>query len=248
MNKTATKKLAVMQPYFFPYLGYWQLIHAVDRFVIYDDVNFIKGGWINRNRILINGKPTYLTAPLRKASPNRRICDLSLMPSALWRDKLVRSVETTYRKAPFFWQTFPVIEGLARCNHTSLSEYLAHGITTLSRFMGITTELVLTSRGYGNDHLSGQERILDICRKDGAEVYVNPEGGQELYDAAVFANAGIRLCFLKMRARPYPQRSPGFVPNLSIIDALMELGPDEITRYLEEFDLLYPEGSPRPRK
>ena len=95
-------KLAIMQPYFVPYLGYWQLLNTVDRFVIYDDVTYIKGGWINRNRILINGKPSYITAPLYQASPNKRICDISLQPSPVWRKKMIKSIENTYRKAPFF--------------------------------------------------------------------------------------------------------------------------------------------------
>ena len=80
-------KIAIMQPYFFPYIGYWQLIHAVDHFVIYDDVNYIKGGWINRNRILINGKPAYITVPLHKASAFKRICDTDLQPSPFWRGR-----------------------------------------------------------------------------------------------------------------------------------------------------------------
>jgi hypothetical protein len=96
------KSLAIMQPYFFPYLGYWQLIHAVDRFIIYDDVNYIKGGWINRNRLLINGEPSYITVPLNQSSSNKRICDIALDQSSLWRNKLVKMVEMTYRKSPYF--------------------------------------------------------------------------------------------------------------------------------------------------
>ena len=103
-------KLAIMQPYFFPYVGYWQLLNAVDRFVVYDDVNYIKGGWINRNRILINGKPSYITIPLNRASPNNLICDLTLQTSPVWRRKMIKSIENTYRKAPYFDEIFPTIE------------------------------------------------------------------------------------------------------------------------------------------
>jgi hypothetical protein len=231
-------KVAVMHPYFFPYIGYWQLIHAVDRFVIYDDVNYIKRGWINRNRILINGKPVFITAPLRQASQNKRICDLSLQLSPVWRDKLVRSVEITYGKAPCFAGVFPVIENLIRHKADNLAEYLAHQILTLSRFMGIETDFVTTGRGYGNNSLSGQERIIDICRREGANTYINPQGGQALYDTETFRKAGIDLRFIIMRPLPYPQRVAGFVPCLSIIDALMELGPVEIMHHLDCYDLL----------
>lgn len=231
-------KLAIMQPYFFPYIGYWQLIHAVDRFVIYDDVNYIKGGWINRNRILINGEPVYITVPLSQSSPYKRICDVALQSSAVWRDKLSKMVENTYRKAPYFTEVFPVIEKIIRHETGNLSDYLTHQLQTLSTFMEIKTELVMTSRCYKNDNLSGQERILDICKREKAATYINPQGGQTLYDNETFRNAGIDLRFIIMRPLPYKQRSAGFTPYLSIIDALMEIGPVEIRRHLDAFEQL----------
>lgn len=227
-----------MQPYFFPYLGYWQLIGAVDRFVVYDDVNYIKGGWINRNRILINDKATYLTAPLHHPSPNKRICDLNLQASSCWRDKLVKTVELTYRKSPYFTESFQVIEDLIRHDECDLSSFLAHQLRVLSKFVGFETEFVDTSRCYGNDHLSGHERLLDICGREGAVTYINPQGGRGLYDANQFSASGVELKFLVMRPTPYEQRTKGFVPYLSIIDALMELGSNGLRRYLHDYDLV----------
>jgi len=227
-----------MQPYFFPYIGYWQLIHAVDRFVIYDDVNYIKGGWINRNRILINGQSTYITVPLNQPSPNRRICDTTLLPSTIWRDKMVKMVEITYRKSAFFSEVFPVVEGLIRYETDSLSNYLAHHLQTLTAFMGIRTDLVVTSRCYENNELSGQERIIDICKREKATTYINPQGGQTLYDSEAFRKAGINLRFIIMRPFSYQQRSSGFVQHLSIIDVLMEVGADGIRQHLDAVDLI----------
>lgn len=227
-----------MQPYFFPYIGYWQLIHAVDRFVIYDDVNYIKGGWINRNRILINGEPAYITAPLHQPSPFKRICDTALQPLPIWRDKLVKMVEITYRKAPCFTEVFPVVKELIRHETDNLSEYLAYQLQTLSAFMGIKTEFVVTSRCYANNDLSGQARILDICKREGAPTYINPQGGQALYDGEAFGKAGIDLRFIVMRPLSYKQRTAGFVPYLSVIDALMEIGPIEVRHHLDAFDLV----------
>lgn len=230
-------KLAIMQPYFFPYIGYWQLIHAVNRFVIYDDVNYIIRGWVNRNRILINGEPSYITVPLQRASQNRHICDISLLPLSIWRDKLVKSVETTYHKSPYFAEAFPVIERVIRHEADNLSDYLAHQLRTLSAFMEIQTEFVLTSRLYRNKELSSQERILNICKREGATTYINPQGGQTLYEQECFANAGIDLQFIVMHPMPYKQRAPGFVPYLSIIDALMEVGRSKIMHHLNAYDL-----------
>jgi hypothetical protein len=232
-------KLAIMQPYFFPYIGYWQLIYAVDRFVIYDDVNYIKGGWINRNRILIEGEPAYITVPLHQASSFKRICDTTLQPSSSWRNKRVKMIEMTYRRAPNFAAVFPVIEWLIRYETDSLTDYLVHQLQSLSAFMDIKTEFVTTSRCYQNSGLSGQQRILDICLREVATDYINPQGGQDLYESNAFRRRGIDLHFLIMHPVPYPQRSStAFVPYLSIIDALMELGPIQIRQHLEAFDLI----------
>jgi hypothetical protein len=235
------KTIAIMQPYFFSYIGYWQLIHAVDRFVIYDDVNYIKGGWINRNRLLINGVPVYITAPLQHLSPYKRICDTVLQPSAVWRDKRVKMVENTYRKAPCFAEVFPVIEKLIRYEADNLADYLAYQLQTLAAFMEIKTEFVVTSRYYENGHISGQQRVLDNCKREHAGTYINPQGGQSLYDAATFRSADIDLRFIVSRPLPYKQRSIGFVPYLSIIDVLMETGTVDIKRHLNSFDFIIAE-------
>ena len=139
-------KLAIMQPYFFPYIGYWQLLNAVDRFVIYDDVSFIKGGWVNRNRILINGKPSYITVPLSHASPNRRICDLSLRASPSWQRKMIKSIENTYRRSPYFSESFQEICKQLEYKATNLADFLAHHLGAMTTLLGINTEFVTTSR------------------------------------------------------------------------------------------------------
>jgi hypothetical protein len=231
------KTIAIMQPYFFPYIGYWQLINAVDRFVIYDDVNYIKGGWINRNRILINGAPAFLTAPLHKSSSHKHICDISLQTSSLWRDKLLKSVETTYRKSPYFHGVFPIIEAIIRHDTDNLADYLTHQLLKLSAFIGIKTEFVVSSHCYANNNLSSQTRILDICKQESANRYINPQGGQALYDTVSFHNIGVDLHFIVMHPITYKQRVKGFIPNLSIIDVLMENEPDKVRQQLDAFNL-----------
>ena len=231
-------KVAIMQPYFFPYIGYWQLIHAVDRFVIYDDVNYIKGGWVNRNRILINGKPTFITAPLHQSSPFKRICDTTLEPSLIWRSKLVKMVELTYRKATYFIEVFPVVERLIRHETDNLSDYLAHQLQTLSDFMGINTEFVVTSRRYENIELSGQERVLDVCKREGATTYINLQGGQTLYDRTAFTKYGVDLKFLIPSAKEYKQFGSKHVSWLSIIDVMMFNSRSQLAALLNQFVLV----------
>ena len=231
-------KVAIMQPYFFPYIGYWQLIRAVDRFVIYDDVNYIKGGWVNRNRILINGKPTFFTAPLHQPSPFKRICDTALQPSLVWRDKLVKMVEMTYRKAIYFVEVFPVVEELIRHEADNLSDYLSYQLQAMASFTGIKTEFVVTSRCYENNDLSGQARILDICKREGATTYINPQGGQALYGRTNFTQYGVELKFLIPSAIQYKQFGTTHVPWLSIIDVMMFNSRSQLNALLNQYVLV----------
>jgi hypothetical protein len=217
-------KLAVMQPYFFPYIGYWQLIQAADRFVIYDDVNYIPRGWVNRNRLLINGRPSYITVPLQKSSRNKRICDTFLQPSPRWRNKMIGSIEHTYRNAPYFAEVNPVVEKAIRHDTDDLSAYLANQLQTLANFLGMSTEFVATSRVYQNNDLSGQERVLDICNREHVSAYINPRGGRALYERDEFKHHGVDLYFIETQPFTYSQRASGFVPDLSIIDVLMNCG------------------------
>lgn len=231
------KTIAIMQPYFFPYIGYWQLINAVDRFVVYDDVNYIKGGWINRNRILINGAPSYITAPLQQASSYKRICDISLQPSSVWRDKLIRMLELSYRKAPYYVDVIPLLEELIRHDDENLADYLVYQLKTLAAFMNIGTEFVVTSRGYANDPLSGQERVLDICSREAAQIYCNLPGGRSLYDASRFTSQGITLKFIQPKQIEYKQFSNVYQPSLSIIDVLMFNQRSTVAKMLGHYEL-----------
>jgi WbqC-like protein family len=214
-------RLAVMQPYLFPYLGYFQLLHSVDRFVLFDDVNFIKRGWINRNRILLDGGEYRFTVPLEGASQNRPINQTLTINGCKWKSDLLKTLERAYRRAPHFGSAFPVIEASVSYDERNIAQFVAHSLALVVRHIGIDAELVPTSSGYRNNHLRGQDRIIDICVKEGANVYHNAQGGRELYDGLVFASAGIDLRFIASRFRNYPQKSETFVPGLSIIDVLM---------------------------
>lgn len=231
-------KLAIMQPYFFPYIGYWQLIHAVDRFMIYDNLNYIRHGWINRNRILINGEPAYITVPLHQSSPYKRICDIAMQCSPAWRHTLVRKIDFTYRRAPYYTKVFPILEKLIFYDTDSLSDYLAYQLQTLSVFMGINTEFVVTSRSYKNNGLSGQTRVIDICKREGATIYINPQGGQALYDYAAFARCGLNLKFLIPFTIKYKQFGSVHIPWLSMIDVMMFNSPSQLRTLLDQYELV----------
>lgn len=231
-------RLAVMQPYLFPYLGYYQLINAADRFVVYDDVSYIKGGWINRNRILLGGEARYFTLPSRRASPNRKIFEIALGDVAFWRRKFLRTLQQEYGRAPHFCEAFGVVDTLCHFETDRLAEFLLNSMRGLCSWLGIETEFVPTSRIYENDHLRGQARVLDICLRERAETYINPVGGQHLYRVEDFRSRGVELRFLEPNAIEYPQHGGAFIPGLSILDVMMFNPKSRIVAFLDAYALV----------
>lgn len=228
--------IAILQPYFFPYMAYFQLIHAVDKFIFFDDVNFMKKKWINRNQILISGKPCYFIVPLKKISQNKLIRDVEIVGDEKWKMKILRSMELSYRRAPFFQTGFELIETVLGQNHTHISLLAISSIKTVCSYLEIPTEFVDSSAGYLNTGLKAQERILDICRQEQASGYMNPIGGVDLYSKEVFQKHKIRLNFLKTDAAiTYPQFKNDFVPYLSIIDLIMFNDLETIQCFLKKF-------------
>jgi hypothetical protein len=230
--------LAIMQPYFLPYIGYLQLMNAVDRFVFYDDVAFINRGWVNRNRILVGGKEHLFTVPLQGASQNKTIREIALSEDPKWRGKLLKTFEQSYRKAPFYETVMPMVEKIVNFKADTISDYIFHSFTELTTYLDITTALVPSSTIYENSHLKAQERILDICQQEGATHYINPIGGQELYDRALFAQAGIKLDFIQSKRVEYPQLSNEFIPWLSVLDILMVNDVNQVRSMFGEFELV----------
>lgn len=230
-------RVAVMQPYIFPYIGYFQLISAVDVFVVYDDVAFINKGWINRNTLLSNGKSLGFTVPLVGASQNRLIRDIEVVAEPKWRSNLLKTIRQAYGKAPQFERVFPMVVEVFESGCTTIGELATLSLQKVGEQMGIQTPIRTTSSLYDNSYLKAQERILDICQQEKATEYINPIGGVSLYDADLFASRGIKLHFLKSTPYPYPQ--PGeFVPWLSIIDVLMYTKKEDYAALLSAYTLV----------
>lgn len=234
-------RLAIMQPYLFPYIGYFQLITAVDKFVVYDDVNYIKGGWINRNNLLINKKPNLFTLPLDKPSPFELINKTMLNPSLYdkWMVKFLRSIEQSYKKAPFYNEVIEIIKNTLEIEkNKSISQVAVKGLRLICDYLQIKTEIVATSEIYNNKNLKAQERVLDICAKEKATQYINVIGGLELYSKEIFSDNGIKLNFIKSDAIVYQQFDNEFVPWLSIIDVLMFNSVEEVNNLINQYKLI----------
>lgn len=224
-----------MQPYFFPYLGYYQLINKVDRFVIYDDVNFIKGGWINRNRILINNQVSYINLPILGASSFKKINEILVGKE---KSTTLNKLKNSYSRAPYFSNIFPLISEIINHNSENLGLYLGNSIHLLSRYLDINTEFVYSSNIEKKSELKGQDKVIEICRLNSASTYYNSIGGKDLYSKDVFLKNKIGLKFLKCNFIEYKQFGNSFISNLSILDVLMFNSKDEIKNYLLNFEIL----------
>jgi WbqC-like protein family len=215
-------KLAIMQPYLFPYLGYFQLAAAVDCFVFYDDVNFIKNGWINRNRLFLSGDVRYFTVPLLGASSSSSIAQVGVQPGEVWRRKILESIAQSYAQAPHVAPVLEMVSAVLEGPQTaSIGALAKQSVVAVAEYLGLHTAFVWTSQKYGNASLRGVERVLDICRREAASCYVNLPGGRSLYDAAQFAAAGVELAFIEPRLPQYDCGRRPFHAGLSIIDVLM---------------------------
>ncbi|MCZ4280508.1 WbqC family protein [Kiloniella laminariae] len=231
-------KVAIMQPYFFPYIGYYQLIQAVDVIVIYDNIKYTKKGWINRNRYLLNGRDQLFSLPLKRNSDFLDIREREIAES-FERDKLLQRIKGAYRKAPFFQETFGLIEETIGCEKINLFDFLHNSLLKTCSFLGITTEVVISSTVNIDHNLQSQDKVLALCKELGAATYFNPVGGQELYSRKAFQEQDLELYFLKPELFSYRQFDDPFVPWLSIIDVLMFNCLNDVQGYLKSrFELL----------
>ena len=213
-------KLAIMQPYFLPYIGYFQLIASVDQFIVYDNIKYTKKGWVNRNRMLVNGREATFSLPLKSASDVLNICSRELA-SDFSRNKMLNQFRGAYLKAPYFDETYLLLERIIQNQDENLFLYLYGSLKKISQHLGLNAKISISSE-YSIDHnLRGQDKVLALCEVTGAKTYVNAVGGVDLYEKDLFLKRGIELKFIRSKIFEYPQFGNVFVPWLSIIDVMM---------------------------
>ena len=227
--------LGIMQPYFMPYIGYWQLMAAVDTYVVYDDVNYIKGGWVSRNNILLNGQKHMFTITLNGASPNKLFNEITIKDDF---KKFSRLIESAYRKAPYYAEVTALLDKIYNYEDKSLGAFILHSFLVVLDYLKIDTKLLLSSTIEKDNDLRGKDKVKHICHLLGADTYYNSIGGQELYDKNDFKEDGIDLHFVKTELSTYPQLKNEFVPGLSMIDVLMFNHPIEVKQLLTNYKLV----------
>lgn len=236
-KKEKMRKIAIMQPYFVPYIGYWQLLNAVDTYVVFDDVNYIKRGWINRNRILINKEPHYINLELSGVSQNKKINEIELSADIELRKKTLKTIEYNYKRAPFYEETMNLMKKILLNKEKNLALFLFDQIRIVANYFDMNTEIIMSSSLEKNNELKGQDKIIDICRKLNADVYYNAIGGMNLYSHEKFESEKIGLHFLESQPIEYKQFGNVFYGSLSIIDVMMFNSRDQINTMLNKFSL-----------
>ena len=214
-------KLAIMQPYFFPYIGYFQLVNAVDRFVFYDDVNYIKGGWINRNRLFLSDAIRYITVPLTAASSFEKINHTYVRSGNEWSEQMLSVIHQSYKRAPHYRSVANLVAEVLNSHDGYISALARNSIIAVTNYLEIKKNYCTSSTIYENQELRSADRVLDICKKEQASQYWNLPSGRDLYTSEFFKKDGVELQFVGVAITPYQQLVSEFQPGLSVLDVLM---------------------------
>jgi len=230
-------RIAIMQPYILPYIGYFQLISSVDVFVLYDEVKYTKKGWINRNRFLLNGKAEVFTVPLAKGSDSATVNEKRIVPDYDGQSVL-RQLEAAYSKAPHFKAGFSLAEKCLAQDEKNLFRYLNESIRAVCDYLNISTKIVISSEVESHPAKHGQDRVISLCKDLKATTYINPMGGEELYSGPEFRKNGMELVFLSPNIATYSQFQEPFAPRLSIVDVLMFLSRETAANEVKKYELI----------
>jgi hypothetical protein len=232
-------KIAVMQPYLFPYVGYFQLINAVDKFIFFDDVNFIQRGWINRNYFLVNQKKKLITIPCQKASQNKKINEIYPVKDEKITTKILKTLSTSYTKAPYFNTVYPILKSIITFSNKSIARLSANSVLEIIRYLDIKKTIKYSSEEFGETKkMPAADRLIEIAKRENANQYVNSIGGIDLYSKEYFKSKSVELLFLKSDDIKYHQGKDQFIPNLSIIDVLMFNSIEETKAFLNNYQLI----------
>ncbi|WP_426578381.1 WbqC family protein [Xenorhabdus stockiae] len=222
--------LAVMQPYLFPYIGYYQLAYHCDEFIFYDDVNYIKGGYINRNNILTKNGKQLFTIPVNQASSFKKINELEFSNNV---KKVLVTIQQAYSKAPYFDAAYPIIEKILLSENRNVAKITSNSIIEIFNYLELPFKYEFSSNIDYDRGLDAKNKLFSFCKLYNAQKYTNTMGGKSLYNKDEFKNKNIELSFIETGNIIYTQfNSDKFESNLSIIDLLMNVDKEKIIKLL----------------
>ena len=233
-------KVAIMQPYFLPYIGYFQLINAVDEFILFDTPQFIRHGWIERNNILkLNGEPSYIKVPLVKHNRNISIKDVKINNSTNWQDKIFAQLTHYKKKAPFYNEVLALLKGIFKNDTQSIVQLNNYSLLIICEYLNIKTSIKIWSEMNIEieETNAPDEWALNICKRINASSYINPIGGQSFFDTQKYGTSDIEINFIESNELKYKQFGNEFAPWLSIIDLMMFNRKEDIKCMLNQYTL-----------
>lgn len=234
MGNSDVKRVAIMQPYFLPYVGYFQLLNSVDEFVFYDDVNFIKGGWINRNDILLGNTRQRIVIPCLGASPNKMINEVLIHKKDKKFAKTEKTLFQAYQKAKYFKNVLPILEKIFNSEEDRISHVAGTSVRLIAEYLNLDKTFHYSSEAFHRSRaMERGERLIEIVNELAGHTYINLIGGTQLYSQEIFQSGGLELKFLEPQIREYEQNSSNFHPSLSILDLLMNLSPEQVRQHLK---------------
>lgn len=236
-------RLGIMQPYFMPYLGYFSLIKNTDEFILFDTVQFIRHGWIERNRILKpNGGWQYFQVPIIKESGRDTIIkDIKINNSENWKSKILAQLQHYKKRSPYYNKVVELLNDVFKLEYNDIVALNRVSLERICRYLGIDKKLsVFSEKCLDIAPVNApDEWALNICKAiDRADEYWNPVGGLSFFDKSKYQNAGIKICFQEMILTPYRQLGSEFEPGLSIVDVMMFNSPESINEMLDNYRLL----------
>jgi len=228
-----------MQPYFLPYIGYFQLINSVDEFIIYDNIQYTKKGWINRNRILFDNKDRLITLPIKKDSDFLNVIDREL--SDVWEKEkkdILNLIKISYKNAPNFVEGYELLLKCFNTEEINLFKFIYNSIIEINNYLDIKTKITISSSINIDHNLKSQDKVVALCLNKKTKTYINSIGGVELYDKKTFKDNNLELKFIKSNLIEYNQFNNKFIPWLSIVDVIMFNSKDEVKKYLNKYELI----------
>ena len=231
-------KIGIMQPYFFPYIGYFKLINQCEKFVLYDNIQYSKKGWINRNNILVNHQAKLFSLPIAKDSDYLDIKDRKIANS-FSSENFLNQIKGAYAKAPHFDVVYDLLKKCTEFENRNLFNFIYHSIEQVCNFLEIKTDLLISSEVKIDHSLKFDQKIIAICKSLGYKEYLNPIGGVELYSKKQFPEEGINIDYLENIEKPYQQLGKEFIGSLSIIDVMMIKSREDIKISLNHDYLIF---------
>lgn len=223
--------LAVLQPSYLPWLGFFDQVHRADHFVFYDDVQFDKNGWRNRNRVKSKNGPVWLTVPVRSSGRACQPINEVEIGAGAWQRKHLQTIAQLYAKSPFQNAYLPELSELLHKGETHLAELDIDICRAMCRWFGLATPTYRSSElGVAGDR---NTRLLELCRFFGADTYLSGNAAQSYLDVEFFAANGVKVVWQDFEHPQYPQLHGDFTPYLSAIDLLLNVG-EKSRRFLEK--------------